>query len=102
MRKASAEGGHFDYEAGSIETLRRLVEQNDGITILPELATLDLTNKQLQLVRHFKQPAPMREVSIVLHRDFVKKRLVELLKQSILDSLPEKIKMNKSRNVVAI
>ena len=44
----------------------------------------------------------MREVSIVLHRDFVKKRLVELLKQSILDSLPEKIKMNKPRNVVAI
>jgi len=102
LRKASAEGGHFDYEAGSIETLRRLVEQHDGITILPELATLDLTNKQLQLVRHFKQPAPMREVSIVLHRDFVKKRLVELLKQSILDSLPEKIKKNRSRNVIAI
>ena len=102
LRKASAEGGHFDYEAGSIETLRRLVEQNDGITILPELATLDLTNKQLQLVRHFKQPAPMREVSIVLHRDFVKKRLVELLKQSILDSLPEKIKMNKPRNIIAV
>jgi len=102
LRKASAEGGHFDYEAGSIETLRRLVEQNDGVTILPELATLDLTSKQLQMLRHFKQPAPMREVSIVLHRDFVKKRLVELLKQSILDSLPEKIKKNKSRNVIAI
>ncbi|HMU09463.1 MAG TPA: hydrogen peroxide-inducible genes activator [Ferruginibacter sp.] len=102
LRKASAEGGHFDYEAGSIETLRRLVEQNDGITILPELATLDLTAKQMQLIRHFKQPAPVREVSMVTHRDFVKKRLVELLKRSILDSLPEKIKKNKPRNVVAI
>ena len=102
LRKASAEGGHFDYEAGSIETLRRLVEQNDGITILPELATLDLTAKQMQLIRHFKQPAPVREVSMVTHRDFVKKRLVELLKRSILDSLPEKIKKNKPQNIVAI
>ena len=102
LRKASAEGGHFDYEAGSIETLRRLVEQNDGITILPELATLDLTGKQMQLIRHFKQPAPVREVSMVIHRDFVKKRLVELLKQSILDSLPEKIKKNKPRNIIEI
>lgn len=102
LRKASAEGGHFDYEAGSIETLRRLVEQNDGITILPELATLDLTGRQMQLIRHFKQPAPVREVSMVIHRDFVKKRLVELLKQSILDSLPEKIKKNKPRNIIEI
>ena len=102
LRKASVEGGHFEYEAGSIETLRRLVEQNDGITILPELATLDLTSKQLQLLRHFKQPAPMREVSLVIHRDFVKKRLVDLLKQSILEALPEKIKRNTSRNIIPL
>jgi LysR family hydrogen peroxide-inducible transcriptional activator len=102
LRKASIEGGHFDYEAGSIETLRRLVEQNDGITILPELATLDLTHKQFQSVRHFKQPAPMREVSLVTHRDFVKKRLIDLLKQAILDALPEKIKKNRSRNIVPL
>jgi len=41
-------------------------------------------------------------VSMVIHRDFVKKRLVELLKQSILDSLPEKIKKNKPRNIIEI
>ncbi|HWB94112.1 MAG TPA: LysR substrate-binding domain-containing protein, partial [Puia sp.] len=62
LRKASKEGSHFDYEAGSLETLRRMVELNDGVTILPELAALDLTAKQQQLVRHFKRPAPMREV----------------------------------------
>ena len=102
LKKASVEGAHFDYEAGSLETLRRMVEQNDGITILPELATLDLTARQLQSIRHFKKPVPMREVSIVIHRDFVKKRLVELLKEAILDSIPEKIKLNKSQNTIAI
>ncbi len=48
LKRASVEGAHFDYEAGSLETLRRMVEQNDGITILPELVTLDLNSKQMQ------------------------------------------------------
>ncbi|HSC37043.1 MAG TPA: LysR substrate-binding domain-containing protein, partial [Chitinophagaceae bacterium] len=96
LRKASAEGSHFEYEAGSIETLRRMVELNDGITILPELATLDMTRRQSQLIRHFKRPAPMREVSLVVHRDFVKKRLIEALRQEILDAVPEKVKNNSS------
>ena len=102
LRKASKEGSHFDYEAGSLETLRRMVELNDGITILPELAAMDLTKKQSQLVRHFKRPAPMREVSLVVHRDFVKQRLVQALKEEIIKAIPEKVRQNKNQNVVPI
>ncbi len=102
LRKASKEGSHFDYEAGSLETLRRMVELNDGITILPELAALDLTGKQQQLIRHFRRPAPMREVSLVTHRDFVKQRLVQALQQEILRSVPDKVRQNKNQNVVPI
>lgn len=92
----------FEYEAGSIETLRRMVELNDGITILPELTTLDMSSKHLQLVRHFQNPAPMREVSLAVHRDFVKKRLIEVLKEEILSTLPEKIRKNKNSNVIPV
>ena len=95
LRRASEMMTHFEYEAGSIEALRRMVELNDGITILPELATFDMSNRQLELIRHFKKPAPMREVSIVFHRDFVKKRLIEALKEEIIASIPDKIKKNK-------
>lgn len=102
LRRASEMGTHFEYEAGSIETLRRMVELNDGITILPELTTLDMTARQLQLIRHFKKPAPMREVSIVVHRDFVKKRLIEALKEEIIAAIPDKLKTNKDLNVVPI
>lgn len=102
LQKASKDGHHFEYEAGSIETLRRMVELNDGVTILPELATMDLPEAQQKQVRHFKQPAPMREVSLVVHRDFVKKRLIELLKKEILFSIPSKIKKNKSLLVVPV
>ncbi len=102
LRKASREGSHFDYEAGSLETLRRMVDLNDGITILPELAAMDLTGKQQQLIRHFKKPTPMREVSLVVHRDFVKQRLVQALHQEILLSIPDKVRQNKNQNVVPI
>jgi LysR family hydrogen peroxide-inducible transcriptional activator len=101
LRK-SARMNNFEYEAGSIETLRRMVEVNNGVTVLPELATMDLNARQLSLVRHFRPPAPMREVSIVTHRDFVKKRLVDVLIQEILRCLPEKIRKNKSKRIIAI
>jgi LysR family hydrogen peroxide-inducible transcriptional activator len=102
LLRVSREESHFDYEAGSFETLRRMVDMNEGITILPELATMDFNARQQRLIRHFKKPAPMREVSLVVHRDFVKKRLVEALKQEIIDIVPEKIKQNKNLHVVPI
>ena len=102
LRKASKEGSHFEYEAGSIETLRRMVEMNDGITILPELATTHLTKAQMQMIRRFKRPPPMREVSLIVHRDFVKQRLMQVLKQEIINTIPDKVKKNKNQRVVPI
>lgn len=102
LRKAGGEGSNFEYEAGSVETLRRMVELNDGITILPELSTLDMAPAQQELLRVFKAPAPVREISIVTHRDFVKKRLVDILKKTVLASLPAKIVKNKKNGMVPI
>jgi LysR family transcriptional regulator, hydrogen peroxide-inducible genes activator len=102
LKKASKEGHLFEYEAGSIETLRRMVELTDGITILPELATMDLNAKQQLQLRQFKRPAPMREVSLVVHRDFVKKRLIEILKKEIIAAVPDKIKKNKNSHVLPV
>ena len=102
LRRQTKEGSLFEYEAGSLETLRRMVEINDGITILPELATLDLDEEQQKSVRHFGAPTPVREVSMITHRDFVKKRLVEALKTAIVASIPEKVKNNLKEHVVPI
>lgn len=44
----------------------------------------------------------MREVSIVVHRDFVKKRLIDILHKEIVVAIPEKIRKNKQNNVVPI
>lgn len=102
LQKASEGGAHFEYEAGSLETLCRMVDLNDGITILPELATLHMNNKEGQFIRFFNKPAPMREVSLVTHRNYVKRRLVEVLRQQVLQAVPDKIKKNKSTYLLPV
>ena len=79
-----------------------MVEMNNVVTILPEMATLDFTVKQLNMVRHFKAPVPVREVSLVTHRDYVKKKLVDVLKAEIVAAIPPKIMLNKNKNTVKI
>jgi len=90
------------YEAGSIETLKNLVEKNFGVTIVPELATFNLTASQKKRLRYFKPPTPVREISIATHRQYVKEKLIEVLKETILAVMPEEMKINKKINVLEI
>ena len=102
LKKQNKENSRFEYEAGSVETLRKMVEMNNGITILPEMATFDFNEKQLSMVKHFQNPVPVREISLVTHRDHVKKKLVDVLKAEILSAMPPKIMMNKNDLLVKI
>lgn len=91
---------HFKYETGNIETLRRMVDKSDGITILPELAVMEFDAAQRKLVKSFREPSPAREVSLVTHRDHIKTRLIKTLKFEILDIVP--LRMQKLRNVKVV
>ncbi|MEO6720168.1 MAG: LysR substrate-binding domain-containing protein [Ferruginibacter sp.] len=102
LRKQTQDQRHFEYEAGSLETLRKMVELHNGITILPEMATLDFSVKQMNMVRHFKAPVPVREISLVTHRDYIKKKLVDVLKEEIIATLPGKIALSKNKNIIKI
>jgi LysR family hydrogen peroxide-inducible transcriptional activator len=101
-RKATQGFKHFEYNTGSVETLKRMVDQNNGATILPELALSDLTDRQLDKVRYFKEPEPAREVSIVIQRNFLKRRMIEALKNEILEFLPKRMKTKKKKDVMEI
>jgi LysR family hydrogen peroxide-inducible transcriptional activator len=91
---------NFHYEAGSIETLKKMVETQHGITILPKLALQDLNPQQMNMVRRFKAPAPVREVSLVTHRSLVKKRILGALQHEILLAVPQDMQHKGSRPVV--
>ena len=102
LKRKSIGNNQFEYQSGSLETLRKMVELNQGITILPELATMDFDQERLNLVRHFKSPEPVREISLVSHKNFSKKGVLKSLKMSILESLPNKLKEKKDHKILKI
>lgn len=93
---------NLEYNTGSVETLKRMVDLNAGYTILPELSLQDMSARQMNMVRYFKAPEPVREISLVTHRFFIKQALIEAFKKEILAHVPEKMKVQKNRKVVDI
>jgi len=102
LQKDASVEKHLDYAAGSIETLRRFVDKNGGITLLPELATYDMTTAQKNMLRYFKSPAPVREISLITLKTFSKTRLISLLQQIIMDHLPPQMLQKKKVAVMPI
>ncbi len=103
QRRKSTKGfQHFEYNTGSVETLKRMVDQNNGATILPELALADLSDRQLDKVRYFKSPEPAREVSIVVQNNYLKKRMIDALKNEILELVPKRMRSKKKKEVIDI
>ncbi len=102
LQKNASIEKHVDYAAGSIETLKRFVNKNGGITLLPELATLDMSSSQKAMLRYFKKPAPVREISLISLKTFTKTRLLPLLKQSILNNLPPQMMQKKAVAIVNV
>jgi len=90
------------YNTGSVETLIRMVDMNNGATLLPELALVDLSPKQLSKVRSFKSPEPVREISLVTHKNYIKKRMLNALKEEILGVIPKTMKQRRKKDVVGI
>ncbi|MFP5079339.1 hydrogen peroxide-inducible genes activator [Pedobacter sp. JCM 36344] len=90
------------YNTGSVETLIRMVDMNNGATLLPELALEELSNKQLSKVRYFKSPEPVREISLVTHKNFIKKRTLNALKEEILAVIPKTMRQKKKKDVIGI
>ena len=84
-------GAMQQYEAGSIETLINVVDQNGGYTLIPELHVASLSEKQKKNIREFSGYEPRREISIVFRQDFVKERLLNEIVASIKEIIPKQM-----------
>ncbi len=92
----------FDLSASSIETLKKVVELSEGVTVLPYLSLNDLSNEQMNKIRYFKPPAPVRKIGLVSFRYFVKEKLLDALKSEILNSVPANMLSERNKTVVKI
>ncbi|GAA4299451.1 hydrogen peroxide-inducible genes activator [Aestuariibaculum suncheonense] len=74
----------FQLESGSIETLIKLSDEGLGMTLLPYLHTLDITDKEKENLHFFQEPNPAREVSLIYHKSELKMQIIEALQDVIL------------------
>ena len=67
----------------------RMVESGKGITFIPELAVMQLTDQQKELVRPFAIPTPTRELILITNKHFIRQSLLEMIVKEIQDSVPK-------------
>jgi LysR family transcriptional regulator, hydrogen peroxide-inducible genes activator len=90
----------FNFEGGSIDTLIRIIDREGGFTIIPELAVNDLTSEQCKNILPIESYRPLRQVSICYSRHFVKRRLVDLMAETIKASVPAEMLSQKRGELV--
>lgn len=73
----------FQIESGSFETLIKLANEGLGITLLPYLHTLDLKESDKLKLKHFVEPKPAREVSLIFPKNELKIHIIDALRQTI-------------------
>ena len=84
ISKKRTKNSNLEYKSGTIDTLMKFVNKNNGITLIPYLATHDLSKKEQQHLRSFKEPVPVRTIGLVTHQHFIKKEMLALLTKEII------------------
>lgn len=85
-------------EAGSFETIKKLVDNNLGLTLLPHFE--EVTNKKQ--LRDLKDPIPAREISLVTNQSFYKMNLLKAIKTEILNLIPKEFHTKKNYHIIGI
>ncbi len=80
---SNQENNAFQIESGSFETLIKLADEGLGITLLPYLHTLNLSEKNQQKLKPFQDPKPSREVSLIFPKSELKMHIIDALRQVI-------------------
>ncbi len=96
QRREALSDTQIEFESGNLETLKQLVEQNFGMTLLPYLAKNQLEERCIKAhLRYFEDPVPRRKVRIVYSREYLKKNVISAFKEEILAAVPEELKKSE-------
>ena len=90
----------FQFESGSLETLKSLVSSYGGYTLLPSLATETIGPKTVLVP--FERPIPAREIGLVYVREHYKSELHRAIELAILAAVPHELSGTKRRGLEVI
>lgn len=93
FRKDKLADPKIEFESGNLETLKQLVEQNFGMTLLPYLAKNQIDEQCAKAhLRFFDDPVPRRKVRIVYSREYLKRNIIEAFREEVMAAIPEELK----------
>jgi LysR family hydrogen peroxide-inducible transcriptional activator len=94
---------NVEFESGSLETLKNLIRQGRGYTLLPYLASKSLDQKEKEvMLKKFQKPIPTREVSLVHSRDFLKEEIINAIVDEIVHNIPDELMSLKKGNIQVV
>jgi LysR family hydrogen peroxide-inducible transcriptional activator len=84
-----ASGANEDprFKAASLEILRYMVASEMGITLFPQLATLNLVSNNAVTYIPFENPKPVRQISLVTRQGYSRMEVVEAVVTTIKTSI---------------
>lgn len=96
-RKAKNVRKRYQFESGSLETLKNLVDRYGGYTLLPYLATENVGSGSK--IIQFERPIPAREIGLVHRREHYKSDLIDALGEAILESIPDELRRIRPKDL---
>ncbi len=95
-KKSEQNDRPVELESGNFETLIKLSKQGFGMTLIPYLHAIELSEEDQRFVKPIADPKPSREIRVVYTRAELKIKIIEELKKIILDNIPEKMKADEN------
>ena len=86
------------FNSGSIETIKNMVKNHSGYSLIPELAVQLPTDEEY--LKKMAEPQPAREISLVVHQNFSKGLVLQKIRQKINVHLPEHFQKNDKYSTI--
>lgn len=99
-KKNTTDERRLQFDSGSLETLKKIIDREVGFTLLPWLSTQDI--REVKRLREFEQPIPTREVSLITGHYYRRETLIRQLSECIKNSLPKDLQKVKSETIQRI
>ncbi|MFK7755985.1 MAG: LysR substrate-binding domain-containing protein [Flavobacteriales bacterium] len=87
IQEKSNQPNNISFKGSSFDTLINLADRFGGYTLIPELYYNLMAQEKQQKTRHFQKPLPVREISMIFHRPYAKRRTIDILSKLILDEI---------------
>lgn len=84
---------NLEVDSGSFQTLVKLAKDGFGMTILPSMQAEEMSDEDKKYLKAFKEPSPVREVSLIYHDTQLRLRFLDELQKLIKSIVRGKIFM---------